>query len=162
MAGETVQGSAELSKALKDLGNMKLSEWKTTLRAAVRDPMKAVMVQAKANLASISPGKTPVHRTYLGNWVGAGFAARNVLMKVKLIPSRGAVVAILGVAREAFYAVSFFEIGVPSRGIPRNPWLTSAMESSKDKTIREVGAAMRKRIDAIARKNMRKAVKGSK
>lgn len=152
------KGSAVLKAALNELGDMSLQEWKSTLRAAVRSPMNAVKKRAQSNITAISPGKTPVHKTYLGNWRSAGFAARSIMMKVKLDIRTGTATAVLGVAKEAFYAISFFELGVPSMGIPRTPWLTSALEASTDTAIREIGDAMRKRIDAIAKKRYRESL----
>lgn len=156
MASEKyTEGGEEIAAALHQLADQGLAEWKTTLRSAVRDPMRNVMKRAEANIAVLSPGKSELHRTYKGNWVGAGFASRSIRMNVRL--TKQGSVAVLGVLSEAFYALSFFELGVPSRGIARQPWLTTALEASKEQALREVGAAMRKRIDAIWRRNVRKA-----
>jgi hypothetical protein len=160
VANESVQGSAALKAALKELGDLSKPEWKSVLRAAVRNPMNAVKRRAQSNITSFSPGKTPVHKTYLGNWRSAGFAARSIAMKVTLNQRTGTATAILGVVKEAFYALSFFELGVPSRGIPRQPWLTPALEASKDDAVRQVGDAMRKRIDSIAKKRYRESIGG--
>jgi hypothetical protein len=151
-----VQGSAELRKTLEELGDMQSSDWKSTMRAAVRAPMMRVRRRALVNLSAISPGKTPLHKTYLGRMVTAGFAYRNVLLKVKLYPRQGAAVANLGVAKEAFYVLSFFELGTST--IPRHPWLTPALEESTDSAVKEVGVAMRRRIEQIAKK---RAAKGA-
>jgi len=150
MANEHVEGAEVLKQALKELGDMKSSDWKSTLRAAVRVPMMRVRKQAIANLSAISPGKTPIHRTYLGREVTAGFAVRSVALVVKLFPAKGVVSAILGVKKEAFYALSFFELGTST--IPRHPWLAPALEASTDSSIKEVGEAMRRRINQIAKK----------
>lgn len=161
MAGKTyVEGGEEIEKALADLGNMGLADWKVTLRSAVREPMKDVAKKAKANISAFSPGKAEVHRTYLGNWVGAGFASRSILLRVKL--TKQGAVAVLGVAKEAFYAISFFEIGAPSAGIPAQPWLVPALESSKEEMIRKCGAAMRSRIENIWRRRALKAARAAK
>lgn len=150
MAISRVDGAAELRAALNELKNMQSSDWKSTLKSAVRTPMTAVKKQAAQNLSAISPGKTEIHKTYLGRMVTAGFAARNLKLKVKLMPTKGMVTAVLGVVKEAFYVLSFFELGTAY--IMRHPWLTPAMEMSKDRIIKDVADAMRKRIDAIAKK----------
>jgi HK97 gp10 family phage protein len=155
VAREAVQGSAELKKTFQELTNMQSSEWKSTMRAAVRDPMNKVMKRAKANLSRISPGDTPAHTTYLGRLVTAGFAMRSVRMVVRVVARAGRAIATLGVRREAFYVLSFFELGTSK--IPRQPWLTPALEQSTNDAVREVGAAMRKRIIAIARRRANKA-----
>jgi len=144
-----VIGAAELHKALTDLADFTTAEWKTALRGAVRKPMNQVMRRARANIAKISPGKTLIHKTYRGRQVGAGFASRNLRMVVKL-GRNGTARAILGVRAEAFYALQFFEKGTAY--IPQQPWLVPALEASKDGAVQEVGAAMKKTIDAIARR----------
>lgn len=148
-------GAAVLSKALQELGNMGSKDWKSTMRVAVQVPMQRVKKQAAANLSAISPGKVAQHKTYKGRIVAAGFAARNLVLVVKVNAIQGVAWAMLGVRTEAFYVLSFFELGTSS--IPRHPWLTPAMEASKDSTITEVGSAMRKRIDRIAKKRMRES-----
>lgn len=129
---------------------MQSADWKSTLKAAVRNPMNKVKRKATANLTRISPGVTESHKTYLGRLVTAGFALRSVAMVVNFFPKRGIVNAVLGVKKEAFYVLSFFELGTSS--IPRQPWLTPALEESSDTAVRDVGEAMRARIERIARK----------
>lgn len=149
-----IEGLAELEKAFKDLTNMSSSEWKSTLNAAVRKPMTAVKKKAEMNIRVISPGKTPLHRTYLGRMVSSGFASRSLVIVVRVLARARAprAFALLGVRREAFYAIQFFELGTPALGIPATPWLAPALESSTSTALREVGAAMRQRIERIARK----------
>lgn len=160
VAKTDVEGAAELRLALKELGDMQASDWKSTLKTAVRVPMMRVRKQAIANISSISPGKTEIHRTYLGREVTAGFASRSLRVVVRLRAKQGIVSAVLGVLPEAFYALSFFELGTST--IPRQPWLTPALEASSDNAVKEVGAAMRRRIEQIARKRMKHSTGGSK
>lgn len=160
MATEYVEGASVLKKAFEELADMGSKDWKATMNSAVRVPMTSVRKKAAGNLAAISPGKAKWHLTYKGRLVGAGFASRNLKLVVKVNPKKGTATAILGVVREAFYVLSFFELGTAY--IPRHPWLTPAMESSTDTMIAQVGAAMRKRIDAIAKKRMRESVGAGK
>jgi HK97 gp10 family phage protein len=155
-----VKGSAVLSEALKELADMRRPDWKKTLRSAVRDPMVKVQQQARSNIAAISPGKAETHRTYKKRLVTQGFASRSIAMEVIVNPEKGYAVAILGVRPEAFYVLSFFELGTSA--IPRHPWLTPALEQSKDRVVQEAGEAMRKRIDAIAKKRMRESERASR
>ena len=153
--GKYVQGGDEIEAALRDLADFGLREWKATLRAATREPMKKVAAAARANIAAFSPGKAATHRTYKGNWVMAGFASRSILLSTR-ITKQGST-TVVGVLKEAFYALSFFEIGVPSRGIARQPWLVPALEASKSTVIRDVGSAMKKRMDALWNRRVLKA-----
>lgn len=147
-----VEGFENLRAALKELGDLSSAEGKSLLRASVAGPGKKVLNKAMANIARISPGKTPLHRTYLGRLVSQGFASRNIKMRVRVDAKRGTAVALIGVVKEAFYALSFFELGLPSRGIARQPWLVPALENQQSTAINDVGASMLKRIKAIAKK----------
>lgn len=132
---------------------MDLPEWKSAMRAAVRNPMRKVQKRAAGNIARLSPGKTPLHRTYRGRLVSRGFAARSLRVVVWLWAKLGegtTARAVLGVKAEAFYAVQFFEKGT-SR-IPRQPWLVPALEAMKGTAVTDVGQALRKRILKIAAK----------
>jgi hypothetical protein len=155
-----VEGVDNLRKAFEELGAMKSSEWKSTLRAAVSDSGKKVIAQATTNIAKISPGKAPFHKTYLGRVVGAGFASRNIKMKIKLDAAKGLARAYIGVVKEAFYALSFFELGVPSLGISKEPWLVPALESQQSSVVATTGEAILKRINAIAKKRSKMSPKG--
>lgn len=144
-----LQGADELRRALRELSNTDTSQWKSALRAGVRTPMAKVMKTAKANMASFSPGKTELHRTYTGRLVALGFSSRNIRLITKIAKDKTSISAILGVRKEAFYAF-FFELG--SSKTPRKPWLVPAFESHKDTAIRDIGAAIKKRLDAIAKR----------
>jgi HK97 gp10 family phage protein len=150
-------GVAELSKQLAELGDPKASA--AALRESVRKPMQMVMRKAAANLAAISPGKADLHRTYKGRWVSAGFAARSLKVVVKMSRDKQSASALLGVGREAFYAVQFFELGTAM--IPKQPWLVPALESSQDAATRMIGEVMKARIEKIAKKRAAAAKKGS-
>jgi HK97 gp10 family phage protein len=141
-----LEGVAELRKKLQDLGDPKATA--TVLRAAVREPMKLVMEDAKTNLSKISPGKAFSHLTYLGRRVYAGFALRSVRLVVSY--KNGLARAILGVRKEAFYVLQFFELGTAH--IARQPWLQPAFYKSKDRSLRRLGEVMRDRIERIAKK----------
>lgn len=143
-----LEGYAELTKKLMELSSPK--EGLAALRESVRKPMRNVMKKAQASIATISPGKAASHRTYKGRLVGAGFAARSIRMVVKVGKRKDSVSALLGVRKEAFYALQFIELGTAT--IARRPWLVPAFESSKDESIRGIGVTMRARIEKIAKK----------
>ncbi len=150
-----LSGSENLRKAFAELGDMNSSEWKKTLRAAVRSPGKQVVNQAVINIGKISPGKAQSHTTYKGRIVSAGFASRSIRMKIRIDPKKGVATAFIGVLKEAFYAISFFELGLPSRGIARDPWLTAALNGRVSSSVEEVGAALLKCITSIAKRRAR-------
>ena len=148
MANYYVEGTKELTEKLRELASPK--EQAATLRAAVREPMKDVMRVAQANIARISPGKRQLHRTYKGRLVTAGFASRNLRMIVVMSRDKQAAWSLLGVRKEAFYALQFFELGTAK--IPSQPWLMPAFYQSRNATLAKVGEVMKKRIERIARK----------
>lgn len=148
-----ILGVENLQAALKEMTALSSSEWRSTMDAAVRKPMKAVMATAKQNIAKISPGKALYHWTYRHRVVAAGFASRSLVMSVHVHPENGVSVANLGVTPEAFYALQFFELGLPSRGIPRTPWLVPALESSQGNSVQAVNDAVTARINKIAAKH---------
>lgn len=143
-----LEGYAQLSKQLFELANPK--EGLAALKESVRKPMQGVLKVARANVAKISPGKADLHRTYKGRLVGAGFAARSLGVRVVVSRDKTSASALLGVRKEAFYAVQFFELGTAT--IPKQPWLVPALESSKATAVKSIGATMKKRIEKIARK----------
>lgn len=148
MAEYAVQGTRELYEKLRLLASPK--EQAATLRASVREPMKQVLKLAEANLAKISPGKRLLHRTYKGRLVSAGFAARNMRLIVVMSKDKTAAWALLGVRKEAFYVLQFFELGTAF--IAKIPWLLPAFFASRDRSVQGVAAVMKERIDRIAKK----------
>lgn len=148
MANYYVEGTKELTEKLRELASPK--EQAATLRAAVREPMKDVMRVAQSNIARISPGKRQIHRTYKGRLVTAGFAARSLRMITVMSRDKQMAQSVLGVRKEAFYALQFFELGTAK--IPRQPWLMPAFYQSRNATLKKVGEVMKKRIERIARK----------
>lgn len=143
----SLEGVADLTAKLRALASPK--EQAATLRAAVRTPMREVMRLAKVNIARVSPGQRPLHRTYKGRIVSAGFAARNVRMIVKMSKDKQKAQAILGVRAEAFYALQFLELGTAK--IASRPWLQPAFSQSRDQVVRLVGETLKARIDRIAK-----------
>lgn len=142
-----LEGYAELSKQLSALADPK--QQASALRESVRKPMNQVKKAAQASIAQISPGKTDIHRTYKGRLVGAGFASRSLRVVVKMSKNKQSATALLGVRKEAFYAVQFHELGTAY--ISKRPWLVPAFEAQKDPAIRGIGDVLKKRIERIAK-----------
>jgi HK97 gp10 family phage protein len=143
-----LEGYAELERKLAALASPK--EGAAALRAAVRKPAREVMNRAKANIARISPGETPYHRTYKGRIVGAGFAARGLRVQISLAKNKSSVSAKIGVRKEAFYATQFFEVGTAYIG--KQPWLVPAFEANIGNMTRGVGEVLKAHIEKIAKR----------
>ena len=119
------------------------------LGAAARAGIKPALDRAKATI----PVGEVAHRTYKGRLVAPGFASRNVFVKVNLSRDKQAAFARLGVAREAFYAVQFVELGTSK--LPKQPWLVPAFESTQDAQQAALGKSLGKAITRIAKKRAR-------
>lgn len=132
-------------------------EWRSALRAAVQKPGRQVLNTARSNISAISPGKTPLHKTYKGRLVSMGFAKRSLRMIVKLARAGTGARAIIGVRAEAFYALQFFERGTSK--IPARPFLAPALEARKDTAVKEVGQGLLRRIRTIARRRAKQSPK---
>ena len=156
-----LEGVGELTAKLRELSDPKATA--QTLRASVREPMKRVMIKAKQNLLIISPGNisarakkgTLTHKTYQGNVVEAGFAQKSVRMITKVSKDKQQAEAILGVRKEAYYALQFFELG--SSKTPQQPWLQPAFRSSENAMLQGIADTMKKRMERIAKQRAKGA-----
>lgn len=143
-----LEGYAELTKKLRLLSTPK--EYISTLRASVRTPMKSVMKQSQVAIGKISPGKRQLHKTYKGRLVSAGFASRNLRLIVVTGKGKESATAILGVRKEAYYALQFFELGTAY--IQRQPWLRPTFHAMRTQTVNGMGTVLKKWIDKIAKR----------
>lgn len=88
-------------------------------------------------------------RTYKGRLRTPGFASRNVARKSRISRDKTQVTVMLGVKPEAFYAVSFSELGT-SRTPPK-PWLEPAFRQSIPQVDARFRHQLKARIDKAAR-----------
>ena len=137
-----VKGAKELDLKLAELG--KAVEDKL-IRAAVREALKPAFEMARNNI----PRGDRLHRTYKGMLVTPGFAARS-LRRVVGKPQDGKIRAALGVAKEAYYALQFLEMGTIF--IRPRPWLRPAFESTKGDALDVLVRALIKKIERVAKK----------
>lgn len=138
-----LEGVAELTAKLTDLGVKVAAK---ELRGSVKAALKVVLVKARASI----PIGTEPHKTYRGQLVSPGFAARSLAIKTSLNKRTGTVTARLGVSKDAYYALQFVELGTAK--MPARPWLLPAFVSSEDAMLQGLAAEMRKRVERIAAK----------
>ncbi len=138
-----LEGVAELTRKLNELGAKTAGK---ELRGAVRAAAKIAYDKAKA---AIPVGDEP-HKTYKGRLVAPGFAQRSLRLLARINRRKGSAEALIGVRREAFYALSFVELGTSRMGA--RPWLRPAFESSQDSMLRSLASELKKRIERIARR----------
>ena len=137
-----IKGAKELDAKLKELkGATESKAVRSALRTAIRAALKAARAQ-------VPKGEGP-HKTYKGRIVAPGFASRSLRVAVTK-PKGGSIRSLLGVRKEAFYALQFIERG--TRYIPARPWLVPAFEASVPVMLRTYTEALEKQIKKAARK----------
>lgn len=148
MASELL-GVKELQAKLRKMADPK--DQAKALRASVSAPQHKTAKVARANISKISPGKRQDHRTYLGRIVSAGFASRNVIVRTALNRAKTAAWSKLGVRKEAYYAINFFELGTAK--LPRQPWLVPAFEQRRSGALSDMAASLKKSVLKYTRRS---------
>lgn len=143
-----LEGVKELTSKITELGAKFAA---TQLRASVKTALQEAEHVARTRI----PVGDTAHRTYRGRIVSPGYALSTLHIETKLDKRAGSVTALLGVGREAFYAVQFLELGTAKT--PAQPWLLPAFIESKDAMLQGLADEMRKRVERIAK---RRAAKG--
>lgn len=131
-------GLAELEAKIKALGPRLQGN---ILRQVAREASKPVVERARATV----PVGTRLHKTYKGRIVSPGFAKRSIKLETFLTRDKSAAIALVGVRREAYYALQFLELGTAR--IPRRPWLKPAFEATAGQQVQLVLSALKKRIE---------------
>lgn len=145
MSNIQMAGFKELSDKLKELPE---KVRKTALRKATKEAAAVVLQEAFSRI----PKGTRPHKTYKGNQVFGGFASRNIRAKVKLAKNKKTGYARIGVAPEAFYALSFVELG---NGQKEQPWLVPALQSQTDSVIETYRRVLGRAIELAAKRQKR-------
>lgn len=138
-----LEGVKELTGKLTELGA------KLAVRE-LRGTVKAALEEAEHLARARMPQGSEPHKTYRGRLVSPGFALSTLHIEVSTNKRTGAVVATLGVGREAFYIVQFVELGTSK--MEAQPWLRPAFEQSQDGMLRKIADELRKRVEKIARR----------
>lgn len=171
MATDEVVGLKELSEKLSKLGKIVGGKF---LRGSAMSATLPALKKAKA----LIPKGTEPHKTYKGRLVGGGFASRNIIRKSYINKDKTTATVWLGVKQEAFYAVSFIELGWQpgkrskswkqkarrSAGstlgndtsrkdkIPADPWLEPAFNKTQKQMVERLKNTLRKKIEKEAKK----------
>lgn len=114
------------------------------IKAAVRAGLN---VAKKAAIEKIPKGTEPF-RTYTGRLVAPGFASRNLKLIVVLSKDKTVAQALLGVTKEAYYAVQFVERGTSK--MAAQPWLRPAFYATGNAQQAAMVAYLQKRVNKIA------------
>lgn len=134
-----------LPKILRQLRRVADLQRGRILRKGLRTAIQPALQRAKADI----PVGVDAHRTYKGRDVQPGFARKNVRAIVSIARDKQSGVAVLGVRSEAFYAVSFVEVGTSKAAA--QPWLVPAFNGTKPKQTAELATEISKGIADAAR-----------
>lgn len=138
-----LEGVRELTGQLTDLG-AKLAT------RELRGTVKAALQEAEHLARARIPQGTVGHYTHRGLFVTPGYALSTLHIEVSVNKRTGAVVATLGVGREAFYAVAFVELGTAH--MAAQPWLRPSFEETQDAQLQKIADELRARVEKIARR----------
>lgn len=137
-------------EGVKDLTD-KLIELKGAAAATqLRGVAKKAIEEAEHVARARIPRGTVPHITYRGRLVSPGYAVSTLRVETRINKRTGSAEAMLGVGREAFYAVLFVELGTAR--MQAQPWLRPAFEESEDKMLRVMADDLRKRVERIAKR----------
>lgn len=97
-----LHGLAELSKKLKKIDEQTSRK---ILTAATGQATTPIVRQMRAN----APVGTTAHRTYKKRLVAPGFGRRSITKSTKINNTTGSAETVIGVRREAFYLIQFYD-----------------------------------------------------
>lgn len=137
-----VDGLPKLLRQLRRIGDLERGR---ALRRSLRAAIKPALERAKASI----PVGVDTHRTYKGREVQPGFARKNIRAVVSIARDKQSGAAILGIKNEAFYAVSFVEVGTSKA--QAQPWLRPAFASTESQQTAALSTELRKAITDAAR-----------
>jgi len=143
-----LEGVGELTAKLNELG-VKLAA--RELRGTVKDALELAEHRARAR---IPQGSQP-HKTYRGRLVSPGYAISTLHIETRINKRTGAAEAMLGVGREAFYAVAFVELGTAHT--PAQPWLRPSFEDAEDAMLKQISTSLFQRIEKTRKSQQRAA-----
>jgi len=141
--GPHLEGVADLMAKLRAL---QLLDDGKALRAGARAASKVVVDAATAR----APVGKVAHKTYKGRMVLPGFTKRSVRFVTQISGDKQKVSASVGVRAEAFYSLSFVEVGTSK--MPARPWLRPAFESTLQQQTDAMADALRKFIERTIKK----------
>lgn len=147
MASE-LRGVADMTAKLNALGVEVAGK---NMRIAAREAMKIAFVHAQANIPTWQPppNSRGYHLTYKGNQAWPGYAFRNLKLASAIDKRNGVIRAVIGVSKEAYYAVQFVEFGTSRQ--PANPWLRNSLESTQSAVLHSLSSNISKRLEKIAK-----------
>lgn len=142
MAERELAGMKELNDKLEKLAR---NTGEKVLRQSLHNSSVPVL---RALRLSVPVGSTE-HRTYKGRLVNAGFAKKSIRAKSFVRRGKGIAMVRIGVAKEAFYAVTFVEHGTAK--MPAQPWFVDTFVNKQSEILKRFSDQMKTKIEQAAR-----------
>lgn len=167
----TVIGLNKLQKKLKALPP-------ALAKKALRSAVSRAATPIKRRMKSAAPKGTQSHKTYKGRLVAPGFGSRQIVSRSKFYPSTGSAVATIGVRREAFYLIQFYDsrpgrtnytiskrkysrggrqrrrvVAVKPYTLKAKPWFSQLFIDDRKRIEKDIGRFLGQRIEKLARGN---------
>lgn len=127
-----------LEKLSKELDQLAPNIAKKVLRGATAAALKPTFKLIKLG----APVGSKPHKTYKGNWVGAGFLSRNIKLSSSF--RKGRAIAKVKTTPEAFYGVTFLDEGTGK--ISARHWFARKFEKDRRAIEGRFGSILRDKI----------------
>jgi len=139
----SLEGVAALTKQLNELSSL---EEGRALKRAARVGIKQTFLRSE----SLITVGTRAFRTYRGLLVAPGFAKASLRIISTINREKNIASGILGVRKEAYYAVSFLERG--TRKMPAQPWIRRALSEARTQSEEAFRDSIKDAVEKAARK----------
>jgi len=170
---------SELADGFKEL-DRKLGKLKTAVGIkALRNATTRATTPVVRRMKALAPRGSEAHRTYKGRLVAPGFGSRSVIKRSRFNKARGAASVTIGVKKEAFYLIQFYDsrpgrtpyriterrVSVQGRRsrvtkaikpytlTSARPWFSKVFIGSQSSMVKDMRKILRQNIERAARGN---------
>ncbi len=143
--GDGLRGFRQLSKQLEALGPALGGKY---LRSAALSATLPVVKEARNRIPEND--RDFLAKTYKGRKVAPGFAKRNIARRTKISRDKSKVRVMIGVKKEAYYAIHFVELGTSRQR--RQPWLEPSFRRNRTAVVNRLGDRLRSKLNLTARR----------
>lgn len=119
----------------------------------IRGALRAASVPIQHEMEARAPVGDLLHKTYKGRIVAPGFLRRSIRVIVTRVKKTGAIFAVFGVRKEAFYGLAFVERGTIKRAAQE--WAVPAFEAARDAALTAFADKFKSAAEAVSRKARR-------
>ena len=140
MDSHDLEGFDGLHDALLELG-------KKVGGSALKAAAKQAMLPAKQSLKAAAPVGTVEHKSYLGRMLQPGYTKKSItIANPAKLRSRSTAIVDVGVTKEAFYGVQFFD-DVAEKYRKGDPWFRPAYKRAMGAVEDRLAERLKRQID---------------